>query len=322
MYYFKSFGYILLFFCIILFVLGCSQKSKNKGFDKTPIDYFDNCISYNFEIDSLPYDQWPYSGFSLEKIKDTSFLKDSNGIILFEWQEQTYYHPGLICRKAGDFAAAYSGTGNPEYFELLLKYVNFLLSTSVEFDDAVYFPIPFDYQVNQQEDGFLSAPWYSGMTQGTALSVLIRTFHITGDSTYLTYADKVFNSFSRLHGESEPWTVLVDSCGCYWIEEYPVWPPSMTLNGFIWAVYGLYEYYLITGNEKAAEIIDLSLSSLKNYIPLFRRPGKPSYYGLRFGHYAGGYHMMHIRQLKFLEKISGDPFFGEWADTLLADYRQ
>jgi hypothetical protein len=301
--------------------LGCDQKSKHKGFDRSTIEYFDNCVSYDFVIDSLPYDKGPYSGFSLKYIDDTSFLKDDSGIILFEWQGETYYHPGEICRKASGFAATYSGTGNPKYLELLLKYVNCLLSKSIEIDGAVYFPMHFDYRVNQREEGLLSAPWYSGMTQGVALSVLIRTFLITDDSTYLTYANKVFESFSRLHGESEPWIVLIDSRGCYWIEEYPVWPPSMTLNGFIWAVYGLYEYYLITGNERAAEILKASLSSLKNYIPLFRRPGKPSYYGLRFGHYAGGYHMMHIRQLRFLEKISGDPFFGEWADTLLVDYR-
>ena len=212
--------------------------------------------------------------------------------------------------------------GDTIYLERLKRYAHRMMTEADEFDGAVYFPYRFDYHVNQQEEGLLPAPWYSGMAQGEALGVMVRTFLITGDSTYLEYAHQVFKTFLRPRDTGTPWTVFIDSVGCYWIEEYPVWPPSMTLNGFIYALYGVYEYYQLTKSERAGEVLNAGLSTVRNYIPFYRRVGKPSFYGLRFGHYAWDYHLRHIKQLRHLEKITGDSFFGRWADTLEVDFNK
>ena len=211
-------------------------------------------------------------------------------------------------------------TQDSTHLRLLLKYVDRLIADAKVFDSALYYPYQVDYNVNQQEDGFLPAPWFSGMAQGEILSVLVRTFLTTGDSTYLDYAHRTFYSFLRLQGEAEPWTVFVDEAGCYWIEEYPVWPPSKTLNGFIYAIYGLYDYYQLTNDPEAERILKSCFSTIKNSLHLFRRPGRPSFYGLRFGHFTADYHRIHYRQLRYLQKFTGDAFFGDWADTLKADY--
>jgi hypothetical protein len=318
--YRKSLLFITIIVGILFSTTACDRRSKHKGFDRPPEKHITVCQDYDFNITLLNYKELPYSGYSLKGINDTTFPSDSNGIALFEWNGKYYYHPGVLCKKASELAAAFYDSSDSLHLNVLLKYVHHLMSQSVEVDGAAYFPIPFDYNVNQQEDGLLLAPWFSGMTQGVGLSAMIRTFLITGDSTYLDFSHKVFRTFQRLRGESEPWIAFTDSAGCYWIEEYPVWPPSMTLNGFIWAIYGVYEYFFFTGSKEAQEILVASLRSVRNYIPVFRRPGNPSFYGLRFGHYAPGYHMLHIDQLRFLEKMTDDSFFGGWADTLLADY--
>ena len=141
----------------------------------------------------------------------------------------------------------------------------------------------------------------------------------TGDSTYIEIARTTFLSFRRLRGDARPWTVFEDSCGCYWVEEYPAKRPSRTLNGFIAAVLGLYDYYQLTGDEVAGATLADGLSTLKNYIPCYRRPGKPSFYGLTFGHYEINYHRLHIRQIRMLHRMTGDPFFSEWADSFARD---
>jgi len=127
----------------------------------------------------------------------------------------------------------------------------------------------------------------------------------------------------RPRGEYTPWTVFYDTPGCFWIEEYVTEPiPSMTLNGFIFGIYGLYDYWQMTGNADADRLIQEAISTVRNYIPSYRRPGNPSFYGLTFHHYDANYHKLHIRQLRQLTRFTGDPFFESWADTLESDYRE
>ncbi|MFZ5979331.1 MAG: D-glucuronyl C5-epimerase family protein, partial [Candidatus Zixiibacteriota bacterium] len=216
--------------------------------------------------------------------------------------------------------AAYHYERDTAYLDQAEKYARCLVREAMVFDDALYYPYRFDYRVHKREDAFLAAPWFSGMAQGEALGVMTRLFDETGDSAYLDYANRTFKSMLRVKDEAEPWTSLVDERGCYWIEEYPTTPPSLTLNGFIAAVFGVYDYYETTRNDAAARVLEDCFSTVKNYIPLFRRKGKVSFYDLTFRHYDAVYHQYHINQLRHLENMSGDSFFGDWADSLKADY--
>ena len=38
------------------------------------------------------------------------------------------------------------------------------------------------------------------------------------------------------------------------LEEYPGSPPDHTLNGFIFALYGVYDYYVITRSDAASRL--------------------------------------------------------------------
>jgi len=92
------------------------------------------------------------------------------------------------------------------------------------------------------------------------------------------------------------------------------------MNGFIFAIFGIYDYFVMTSDSSAYEMLQQTLGTVRNYIPIFRRPGKPSYYGLRFGHFAANYHALHIKQLEHLYKMTQEPFFRNWADTFYSDY--
>jgi hypothetical protein len=309
-------------FALLVFFAGCSRKERTKGHDYRSIEYFDQCVSHQFTIGSLPYEQLPNIGTSVQWLKDTSLLTDVDGVPLAEYKGKHYYHPVGLCHMGYSLLASFRKSNDSTHLALLLKYIDRLIAESDEFDGAVYYPYKIKYKVHGMTEGLLAAPWYSGMAQGEILGLLTRTFEVTQDSTYLDYAHKTFNSFLRIQGEAEPWTVFVDTSGCYWVEEYPVWEPSMTLNGFIFAMYGLYDYYALTRSPEAKRVLSDCLSTVKNYVPLFRRPGKPSFYGLRFRHWSQEYHLIHIAQLRQLYRITLDPFFMDMADSLKVDFYQ
>lgn len=313
----------LVFPLTIAFLPGCGDEIERKGFDRSPIAWPDTCIEYTFAIDSLPYNRLPNTGYNLEALSDTSLPTDPIGVVMYRYKDAMYYHPVELAHRSFRLLAAYHGTGDSTWLEQARRHVDRLLREAIEIEGALYYPYHYDNWANQQEDGYLRAPWFSGMAQGEILGVLSRMFLATGDSLYLEAADRTFLTMLRPKGDSEPWTVFIDSLGCFWIEEYPTEPtPSRTLNGFVFAIYGVYDYYQLTKDQTAHDILQRSLSTIKNYMPSFRRPGRPSYYGLRFGHFAGDYHMCHIDQLRMLHRMTGDPFFAAFADTLKADFRE
>ncbi len=315
-------AFFLLLGLVISIAAACGhRRDKDKGFAVPPAIPQVPCIAYDFQIDSLPYDRLPNTGYPLSGVRDTSYPRDADGVSLFPLNGRFYYHPVDICHKAYAFLDAYHKTGDRHWLEMARLSMDRLIKESVLFDSAVYFPYRFDYKVNQKDEGLLRAPWFSGMAQGEALGVLSRLFLATDDSSYLTYARKTFNSLTRLASRAEPWAAFIDSRGCFWIEEYPLRPPSMTLNGFIYGLYGVYDYYELTKDPLAENMLKDSFSTIKNYIPIFRRPGQPSFYGLRLGHYSLEYHRAHIQQLQMLGRITGDSYFKDWADSLKKDAR-
>lgn len=294
---------------------------RDRGFDREfKIKYPDECISYQFDIDSLPYSKLSNITYSEKTLNDTSGFIDGDGIAMTKYRGRLYYHPVNMCHRAFQIVAAYRETGDSTYLHLAERHVKRLIKESHEYDGAIYYTYAMNHKVHSQNRALLTAPWYSGMAQGEILGLMVRMFWATGDSIYVEYARRTFRSFLRPRGGFEPWTVFVDHTGCYWIEEYPTEDPSKTLNGFIYALYGVYDYYLLTNDDQVKKVLTDCLSTLKNYIPSYRRPGQASFYGLEFRHWSQPYHKVHVRQLRQLYKISKDQFFNEWANIFEQDF--
>ena len=88
----------------------------------------------------------------------------------------------------------------------------------------------------------LKAPWYSALAQGQGISLLVRAYRETGAAAYLEAAERAFTSF--LKSTREGGVTFTDARGNLWFEEYIVSPPTHILNGFIWAAWGVYDYFL------------------------------------------------------------------------------
>lgn len=191
-----------------------------------------------------------------------------------------------------------------------------LMSQAVEAGDASYLPYLFPWH-----QGKLQGPWYSAMAQGQALGAVVRLYEVAPNPKYLSFADSLFRSFLKLREGSEPWTVDIDSDGYLWFEEYPYEDHGMgVMNGHLFAVWGVYDYWRITDNNLALELASSALMTTKRYVHSYRNPGWCSHYDKTELLLIRNYHTTHINQLEMTYNLTGDAFFLNAADTFEADF--
>jgi hypothetical protein len=160
----------------------------------------------------------------------------------------------------------------------------------------------------------LKAPWYSGLAQGNGVSMLVRAARATGEECFAAAAHAAFESIRR--DVSTGGVLVTDEKKDLWIEEYLVAPPSHILNGFIWALWGVYDYARWSGSSEADDIYDRCVRTLERRIHEFDN-GWWSLYEARFGPdemlASRYYHQLHITQLKVLHRLTGKRVFAQVA---------
>lgn len=161
----------------------------------------------------------------------------------------------------------------------------------------------------------LKAPWYSGLAQGQGISLLVRAHAETGDKKFLQAAHLAFRSF--MASTACGGVTFKDDAGETWFEEYIVSPPTHILNGFIWAAWGVYDYFLATGCADAIKLFAAAVSTLRKNLDRYDL-GFWSLYeqsGTRLPMIASPfYHKLHITQLRVMYRITQEQFFADYAD--------
>ncbi len=151
---------------------------------------------------------------------------------------------------------------------------------------------------------------YSAMTQGECVSAFVRAWKLTKDAKFVEGAQRALDLMltSIEKGGPSRWE------GKYLVlEEIPSFPPSSILNGWIFAIFGLYDFWLAFQDSKIREYFELSLNTLKDRLVDYDS-GYWSFYD-RLGHMSSPfYHDLHIHQLSALAMIDSDPIFLEYRD--------
>jgi hypothetical protein len=172
-----------------------------------------------------------------------------------------------------------------------------------------------NHQFDWEYRSTLKAPWYSGLAQGQGISLLLRAYRATGTAAYFDAAKKAFGSF--LKSTSEGGVTFTDAQGNLWFEEYVVSPPTHILNGFIWALWGVYDYFLATESSAARNLFAQATLTLRENLASYDL-GFWSLYeqsGTMLPMIASPfYHRLHVIQLRIMQRISGDEIFGHYAD--------
>jgi len=161
----------------------------------------------------------------------------------------------------------------------------------------------------------LKSPWYSALAQGNGISLLVRIYIETKDEKYFETAQQAFIS---LYTPIKDGGVLyIDKNNNYWLEETIVDPPTHILNGFLWTIFGIWDYYLLTNDQKVKILFNKCIKTLKDNIKFFDT-GFWSLYeqsGTKMKMLASFfYHSLHIVQLKILYKITNKSIFKQYAN--------
>ena len=165
----------------------------------------------------------------------------------------------------------------------------------------------------------LRAPWYSGLAQGQGVSLLLRVHARSEDEKYQRAADKAFVALTRPIVEGGVLFEILSENNekNLWIEEYLVDPPTHILNGFIWALWGVFDYWLAHADASAKSIFDRGIETLVRNLVRFDT-GYWSLYeqsGTRLKMLASPfYHQLHIVQLRVMSKVTGDARFATVAE--------
>ena len=111
--------------------------------------------------------------------------------------------------------------------------------------------------------------------------------------------------------------MFLDDAGDWWIEEYLTQPPTHILNGFLWALWGVYDYQRLTGDPRAQELWERSLLTLEKNLGRYDT-GCWSLYDLsptRLRNVASPfYHALHLVQLEVMHRLTGKAFFKEYLE--------
>lgn len=300
--------------------LHCNQSFDPHTWDSCNYTAF---ILDTFQLPALEYSKLPYvRGRKKEKVYPNI---DADGVPLHNYYRgnKLNYHPVFLAQIGLQKMDVYNTTKNKESLDNAYKVYHKLIDIGIKLDSSIFFPYTFNFPLHGCDEETMMPPWYSGMAQGQALSFFCRLYEVTGDKEVLDECEKVFNSFVRLKGQGyNPWVSCVDKDGYLWLEEYPLDLPCFTLNGMIFAIYGLNDYYRITNSELTLKYLYASITTIKKNILRFRCEDDVSYYCLKHNNFRGRnphYHKVHIRQLKKLSEITGDNYFSEVASIFLKD---
>ena len=160
----------------------------------------------------------------------------------------------------------------------------------------------------------LRSPWYSALSQGQGISLLVRAHRETDNPAYLEAAERAFEAFLKTTDEGG--VTCVDGEDYTWFEEAIVDPPTHTQNGFIWASWGVYDYFLHTRDGQAQMSFVEAVRTLRDNLPQFDA-GFWSLYeqsGTQMKMLASPfYHHLHIVQLRVMHRLTEEPIFADYA---------
>lgn len=238
---------------------------------------------------------------------------DEAGIPLLNYHGDTglQYNPIAISQYGLGNYNLFRRTGDLERRRKFMAVADWLVDNLEQNPDDLWV---WNHHFDWEYRTLLKAPWYSGLAQGQGISTLVRAHRVKGDSVYLDAARRAFEPF--LVATDQGGVAHIDEEGHTWLEEYLVSPPTHILNGFIWASWGIYDYFLATGEPRARELFDQAIetiaANLRRYDIGFWSLYEQS--GTRLKMIASPfYHTLHIVQLQVLHRLTGEEEFQRYA---------
>lgn len=170
-----------------------------------------------------------------------------------------------------------------------------LLDRALPRDGAFLWP----YEMEVPKYG-LKPPWFSAMAQGQMASVFVRAA-VRDEQA----ADAALHAIRPLLDRAAPFVVSSPTGPV--LEEAPTQPSSRVLNGWIYALWGLWDVAVGLGSTEAHALFDDSLKALQASLDDY-----DTGWWSRYSLWADGrdlakpfYHRIHVEQLEALHLLTG-----------------
>jgi len=190
----------------------CRYFAKKGGF-VTPVRYV-------FDDSPLIFEYYPGNGLQLQALANWGKVNALGGACL------GVYGPNVPCE--------------PDKLKAYLDAMVSIASNRGGFTTWEYW-FPF---------GGGSPPWTSGLSQGTAITALVRGYLVLKDPHYLDVARSAVGAYTH----SAPEGVLTHAFGGDWYAEYSFAPGTFILNGFLQALNGIWDLYAVTKSSSVRAI--------------------------------------------------------------------
>lgn len=234
---------------------------------------------------------------------------DSEGIVMVDYGGNLgkQYNPVTVSQYALANYNYYVNTGKKQYKQMLLRHSNWLVEhqeiTPKGFGIWYYNFVWRPYQCKN--------PWVSAMAQGQAVSLLVRAYALTQDKSYLKSARLAVDAFE--YSVDKGGVRFTDKDGNVFYLEYASELHPCVLNGFIFSLLGLYDYYQTTGSRKALKLFNEGIQTLEVRLKDYDT-GDWTYYDLLGRKASESYHKLHCRLLFELYFITGQRLFLDYAE--------
>jgi hypothetical protein len=288
------------------------------------IDYTEQLQNYSATGDYLNY------GVIQTYKESAELIFDANGVPKLRHGGIYYYNPVTVAQYALTMHGRYlRGAASLESFVVAADTLAGLQ------DGRGAFPYPFAYYYYLTGETF-PAGWVSGMAQGLALSVFERAYALIGEPRFLASGNSALEFLLVPSESGGPRGTLADldpALGAYVsFKEYPSTPDNYTLNGHMYTLLGLYDWWqlgpdAVDGPSALAHrYFECGLATVLLTLPLYDVGGFSSY---DLGQLIAGaepnlqqwYHAFHISLLHALRSVTGNdalrPYEELWASYIL-----
>ena len=256
----------------------------------------------NEEIDFSEVNQWVIqdidSKADIYRNGDFEFIINARGdtsavtedsLIIFTKNTNPRFHPVFTAIVICSMFNKYRDSGYEWYKKIIVKNLDYVIS---RMNDENYIEYCFGVTHCGQ---FLGEKWISGMSQGEMVAAFVRGYLLTDDEKYLDVAGDFMRTLLRKPDVDQYWCTYVDENNYYWIEEYPNPDKCHVLNGKMYALWGAWEYYVMTRDNDAKNIFQAGLASiLDNYREIWIDPAPIRSMYCKHSVADLGYHNIHI----------------------------
>lgn len=260
-----------------------------------------------------------------------SHLQDSWGIPQILAQGQRLYNPVSVAQYA---LAQYSVLqAAPENATVRLAFTRAIarLMSMQGADGAFRYSYPWKYYLSGET---YQAGWVSAMTQGQAISALVRAYSLNPDERYLDAARSAYEFLQRPAadgGVRSNLAALNGSLADYvFYEEYVSTPDGYTLNGYLFTMLGIWDWSRLTAELDLPEAtaigadFDATMRTLRRILRYYDL-GTFSAYDLGYltwkkplPHISASYHMVHIYLLHALATVTDDATVKDYEQRFLS----